>query len=182
MRNSNLIAVVNDDLLMVHKSMLLCSATEECRDLFQEEFHSDIEKIAGAITERVMNDQRFVNAVGEKVAKKVRFDVMPICYECEDCGQMEFIMRVVMTVGNRETDFLYDYSLVMGVFNEEPKNAPYVLYNNDGKSQLMQVFEATCSGVTSVKTFKNGRGVEGSDDHLERIFAEILSEADLMVF
>ena len=174
MRNEKLTAVVNEDLLLVHKGFLAYPTIEM--------FHSDIEKIAEAITERITNDQRFVNAVGKKVAKKVHFDVMPICYECEACGKMEFIMRVVMNVGDQETDFLYDYSLVMGSFNEEPKDAPYVLYDNDGKSQLMQVYESVCSGVTSVKTLKNGRGADGSDDYLERIYTEIMAEGDFKIF
>lgn len=174
MRNEKLTAVVNEDLLLVHKGFLAYPTIEM--------FHSDIEKIAEAITERITNDQRFVDAVGKKVAKNARFDVLPLCHECEDCGEKVFFMRVVMFVGNYETDFVYDYSLVMGPFNDEPTDSPYVLYSNDSKSQLMQVYESVCSGVTSVKTLKNGRGADGSDDYLERIYTEIMAEGDLKIF
>lgn len=174
MRKQNLVAVVNDELMMVSKGTLAC--------LTEEEFAEVIDTVSSGITNHVTRDPRFVTAVGENVAKKARFEVLPICYECEDCGELQYTMRVVMSVGNKETDFIYDYSLVANPVVADLEHAPLVLYNNDGKSQLMQVFESECNGVTSVKTFKNGRGENDTDDYLERIYAEILSEADLKVF
>ena len=174
MRNNNLIAVVNEELMMVQKGVLTCP--------FEEEFNEYLEKIETAITNRITADQRFVTAIGEKNAKKTCFNVLPICFECEDCGELQYTMQVSMSVGNKETDFYYRYILVGNPCCEGLEYAPSVLYNNAGKSQLMQVFEYDCNGVTSVKTFKNGRGENNSDDYLERIYAEILADGDFKIF
>jgi len=174
MSKKNLVAVVNDNLFMVGRGNLTGST--------EEEFVKFSEALSGGITEYVTKDPRFVEAVGEKVAKNAHFAVLPICYDCEICGEPLYIMRVVMSVGNKETDFLYDYSLVANPVVTDFEHAPMVLYNNDGKSQLMQVFEVMRSGVTLVTTLKNGCSEDGTVDYLERIFAEILSDTDLKVY
>ena len=174
MKKQKVVAVVNDNLLMVGRGRLTCST--------EEAFVEFSEALSSRITERIIRDPRFVTAVGEQVAKKAHFEVLPICYECEACRELQYVMRVVMRVGNKETDFLYDYRLVANPLVDDVEHAPLVLYNNDGKSQLMLVFESECCGVTSVKTLKNGCGKDGTDDYVERIFAEILSETDLRVY
>lgn len=37
-------------------------------------------------------------------------------------------------------------------------------------------------GNIKEKNLKNGRGADGSDDYLERIYTEIMSESDLKIF
>ena len=174
MRKKNLVAVVNDELMMVSKEVMNC--------LTDEEFDTHVKALSDAITKHVTNDDPFVKAVGENVAKKCCFEVLPVCDHCPDCGELQFLMRVVMRVGNKETDFFYDYYLVANPVVSGVEDAPLVLYTNGGKSQLMKVFESVSNGVTSVKSFKNGRGKNDADDYLERIYAEILSETDLKVF
>lgn len=174
-KNKNLIAVVNNDLLMVSKNTPDCIVEDDSLD--------GLEIIASAITNHVTKDKRFVNAIGKTIAKQVQFDVIPVCYECDDCGTEYYFMQVVMFIGNQETDFHYDYQLVDYPMSESTECTPYVLYNNNGKSQLMQVFDVCGNGITSPKTFKNGhKQLQPNEKTLEEIFSEILSEGDLKIY
>ena len=172
--NKKLMAVVNDELMMFSRNMYVDMVEGGCIDI--------VEAVASALKNYVTKDKRFIDAVGEKNAKQAQFDVSPVCIECGECGTENYFIQVVMFVGNQETDFHYEYYLADYPLGENVEDTPFVLYNNNGKSQLMCVFEACSNGITSAKTFKNGYNqLEPNEKTLEDIFSEILSEADMIV-
>lgn len=174
-KNNNLIAVVNNDLLMVSKNTPDCMVEDNTVD--------GLEIVSSAITNHVTKDKRFIDAVGKENAKKVQFFVSSACYETEDCSSRKYCIDIVMLVGEQETDFYYIYYLSEYPNVESIDYSPFVLYNNNGKSQLMQVFEAWGKGITSAKTFKNGhKQLQPNEKTLEEIFSEILSEGDLKIY
>lgn len=170
----NLIAVINNDLLMISKNTPDCMVENNPVD--------GLEIVSSVITNYVTNDKRFIDAVGPQIAKQAKFNIKPICYECDDCAGANYILHVGMCIGKQETDFHYDYCMCDYSMTDGMECALFVLYNNSGKSQLMVVFETCGNGITSPKTFKNGtRQMEPNEKSLEEIFCEILSDGDLKV-
>lgn len=169
-----LTAVINEEVLMIQQAVLT--------DLMDEMFNGTINKIEEAITNMVTKDQRFIDAVGKRKAKKTRFHLLPLCYMCDECDSIQYIMQLGMTVGDEETDFHYEYYLLNSGDSTEISHAPSIIYTNDGKSQLMKVFEYGSNGITSTKTFENLHGDVDKEVTVEDIFEEILSEVDLRIF
>ena len=167
------IAVVNEELIMIKEAVVVEA---------MEEFGDAINKIAEAITKKVTEDQRFIDAVGEENAKKTCFHLLPICSVCEECDSMDYELQVMMTVDEEETDFNYGYDLLNPGDSDDLSDATSVVYNNGGKSQLMKVFENFSNGVTSTKTFENVHGATADEITVEKIFEEILSEGDLVIY
>ena len=171
---AKLTAVINEEVLMIQQAVLT--------DLMDEMFNDTINKIEEAITNMVIKDQRFIDAVGKRTAKKTRFHLLPLCYVCDECDSMQYIMQLSMTVGDEDTDFHYEYYLLNSGNGNELSQSPSIIYTNDGKSQLMKVFEYGGNGVTSTKTFKNLHGDVNEEVTVEDIYEEILSEADLRIY
>lgn len=128
------LAVINDEIMMMRVGTLNVS----CR----KEFMGYLAKISDAITKRVTNDPRFVEAVGKKTAKNACFHMDAIVEKNNPNGEEEqYLIYISMTVDNKKTDFCYEYGLISFYKNECTDITPYVMYKHGNKSYLMNIYQ-----------------------------------------
>lgn len=168
-----LVAVVNDELVLVNKNFLGVWDSEE--------LHNYFERISETITEKVVSNRSFKEAVGADVVEDIWFDVVPACMECEHCDTLYLVVDIAMFVKDVQTDFHYGYIMMTEPHCDDPEQEKGLLYSFAGKTYIVVGFEQCCNGVTSGKTLKNFRSEDSDEVSLENIFAEILSETDLII-